>query len=236
MSHVAFTPSLAQEYRRLYAAAIRPERLAETVRLARRLAEPSRAARYRAVGDRIGVPWFVVAIIHALEAGLDFDRHLHNGDPLSGRTVRAPKGRPLTGTPPFAWEDSAADALTLAGLAAWDDWSVAGVAYVLERYNGFGYRRRSPSVPSPYLWSFTPAYVSGKYVADHVWSDTAVSRQCGGMALLRALGDAGLAELADGAAAGPEQATVSAATPQGREPAGAAGVFVTATAVQALRL
>ena len=221
---VAFTPSLAEEYRNLYAAAaIRPERVEEVARLARKMAEPARRNRYQAVGDRVGMPWFVVAIIHALEGSLDFTRHLHNGDPLAGRTVCVPKGRPLAGTPPFAWEDSAADALALAGLDAWDDWSVAGVAYVLERYNGFGYRRRMPPVPSPYLWSFTAAYVSGRYVADHVWSDTAVSRQCGGMALLRALLAAGLAEW-----------------PLGREPAapwpaGTAGLCVTATATQALR-
>ncbi|KHK01847.1 peptidoglycan-binding protein [Desulfovibrio sp. TomC] len=240
---VAFTSSLAEEYRRLYAAAaIRPERAAETARLARRMAEPTRLARYRTVGDRVGVPWFVVAILHALEGSLDFTRHLHNGDPLTGRTVRVPKGRPLAGTPPFAWEDSATDALALAGLDAWDDWSIPGVAYVLERYNGFGYRRRTPPVPSPYLWSFTTVYVSGKYVADHVWSQSAVSRQCGGMALLRALLEAGLAELpGDRAAHRPGEETGLAMLPLNREPAvswpaGAAGLCVAATAAQTLRV
>ena len=195
---VVFDAALAEEYRQRFAAArIRPERVVETARLARRLAEPARADRYRAVAGRIGAPWFVVGILHALEASLDFGRHLHNGDPLSARTVQVPKGRPLNGNPPFAWEDSAADALALAGLDAWDDWSVAGVAYVLERYNGFGYRRRTPPVPSPYLWSFTTAYASGKYVADHTWSATAVSKQCGGMALLLALCDAGVIAAAD---------------------------------------
>ena len=125
---VVFDAALAEEYRRRFATArIRPERAAEVARLARRLAEPARADRYREVADRIGAPWHVVGIIHALEASLDFGRHLHNGDPLTARTVRVPKGRPLTGTPPFAWEDSAVDALTLAGLAglaAWTDWKI----------------------------------------------------------------------------------------------------------------
>ena len=195
---IPYNADLADAYRNLFAAAtLRPERAGEVARMARRLAEPVRANRYRTVADRIGAPWFVVGILHALEASLDFGRHLHNGDPLSARTVRVPKDRPLNGNPPFAWEDSAVDALLLSGLDAWDDWSVAGVAYILERYNGFGYRRRTPPVPSPYLWSFTTVYVSGKYVADHTWSDTAVSKQCGGMALLLALRDAGEINVAD---------------------------------------
>src|SRR5437870_4838633 len=33
------------------------------------------------------------------------------GDPLTPRTTHEPKGRPSAGNPPFAWEDSAADAL-----------------------------------------------------------------------------------------------------------------------------
>lgn len=195
------TASLAAEYRDLFhASPIRPERIAEAARLARRLAEPGRKARYAAVGAGLGLPWHVVGILHLLESGGDFTRHLHNGDPLAGRTVHVPKGRPAAGRPPFSWEESAMDALALAGLDAWEDWSLAGTAYVFERYNGFGYRRRAPAVPSPYLWSFTTAYVSGKYVADGVWSATAVSRQCGAMALLRALIEAGLVAQPDATA------------------------------------
>ena len=189
----ALPPSLAAEYRDLFhACPIRPERAAETARLARRLAEPTRKTRYVAVGADLGVPWHVVGILHLLESGGDFTRHLHNGDPLAGRTVHVPKGRPAAGQPPFSWEESALDALALAGLDVWEDWSLAGTAYVFEGYNGFGYRRRAPAIHSPYLWSFTTAYASGKYVADGVWSATATSRQCGAMALLRALIEAGL--------------------------------------------
>ncbi len=195
------TPSLAAEYRELFhGSPIRPERAAETARLARRLAATASKVRYAAVGARLGVPWHVVGILHLLESGGDFTRHLHNGDPLAGRTVHVPKGRPTAGQPPFSWEESAVDALALAGLDAWNDWSLAGTAYVFEGYNGFGYRRRRPAIHSPYLWSFTTAYVSGKFVADGVWSATATSRQCGAMALLRALIEAGLVAQSDAAA------------------------------------
>ena len=196
MSHVPFTPELSQEYATLFStAAIRPERAALVSRLANRIFAAAAMARYQEVARATGVPAHVVGILHSLEGGLDFSRHLHNGDPLTARTVHVPKDRPASGTPPFAWAESAIDALTLHRLDAWDDWSVPGTAYVLERYNGFGYRLRRPSVPNPYLWSFTTAYTSGKYVADHVWSDTAVSRQCGGMALLRAMAAAGRLEI-----------------------------------------
>ena len=196
MSHVPFTPALSREYATLFTtAAIRPERVALVSRLADRIFADAAMARYQEVARATGVPAHVVGILHSLEGGLDFSRHLHNGDPLTARTVHVPKDRPASGTPPFAWAESAIDALTLHRLDAWDDWSVPGTAYVLERYNGFGYRLRRPSVPNPYLWSFTTAYTSGKYVADHVWSDTAVSRQCGGMALLRAMAAAGRLEI-----------------------------------------
>ena len=52
----------------------------------------------------LGIPWYVIAVIHYLESGLRFDGHLHNGDPLAGRTVHKPKGHPQTGTPPFTWK------------------------------------------------------------------------------------------------------------------------------------
>jgi len=39
-------------------------------------------------------------------------------------------------------------------------------------------------VLSPYLWSFTTAYTKCKFVADGSFSATAVSKQCGAVALL----------------------------------------------------
>jgi lysozyme family protein len=119
-----------------------------------------------------------------MEASLNFQTHLHNGDSLTERTLHEPKNRPERGSPPFTWEESAKDALTLEHLDQWHDWSLAGILYRLERYNGFGYRRRHPPVSTPYLWSFSNFYTSGKYVRDGVFSETAVSDQCGAAVLL----------------------------------------------------
>lgn len=148
-------------------------------------------ARYQAVAEPIGVPWYVVGVLHSMEAGLRFDRHLHNGDPLTARTVQVPPGRPVDGAPPFTWSQSAADALRLEKYDGWADWSVPGILFKWELYNGWGYRKHHPDVKSPYLWSMTNHYLSGKYVADGVWSATAKSRQIGAAALLRRLAERG---------------------------------------------
>lgn len=75
------------------------------------------------------------------------------------------------------------------GLPDWDDWSIPGMLYTLEGYNGWGYRRYHPEVKSPYLWSGSNHYASGKYVADGTWSRSAVSAQCGTATLLRRIAE-----------------------------------------------
>jgi len=85
--------------------------------------------RYQAVEHATKVPWYVVSVIHSLEAGLRFSRHLHNGDPLTARTVNVPVDRPKTGSPPFTWEESAIDALTYDGMSGQTDWSIEHIAY-----------------------------------------------------------------------------------------------------------
>lgn len=118
--------------------------------------------RYEAVGEPLQIPWWLIAVIHNMEASLSFKAHLHNGDPLSRRTVNEPAGRPKEGHPPFSWEVSATDALTYDRIDQWQDWSLPAVLYKLEGYNGWGYRRYHPEVLSPCLWSGSNHYRSGK--------------------------------------------------------------------------
>jgi lysozyme family protein len=191
----SLTQSLRREYTLLYRSClVRPSRRAVVDRIARGLT--ANKARYQKVGDALGVPWYVIAVIHSMEAGGDFTRHLHNGDPLTARTVHVPAGRPRRGNPPFTWEQSATDALR--GLTKWKDWTVPGILYELEGYNGWGYRNRRPPLPSPYLWSFSNHYTRGKYVADGRFSPTAVSQQCGAAVLLKRLQEAGRAVVSSG--------------------------------------
>ena len=147
--------------------------------------------RYREVSPLVNdVPWAMIGVIHAMECGFNFTGHLHNGDPLTSQTTRVPAGYPQTGTPPFSWEESARDALNKEGIDRVTDWSLPRMLYLLEKYNGFGYRYRQQ--PTPYLWSFSNLYRKGKFVADHVYDPDTVSKQCGAAVMLKALLNQGI--------------------------------------------
>jgi lysozyme family protein len=152
-------------------------------------------SRYEAVEKTTGVPWFLIGAIHGLEASYNFRAHFHNGDfPLSARTRQVPANRPPNWRAPYTWEASAKDALTLLGFVGKSDWTLERTLYRLEAYNGFGYRRLG--VPSPYLWSFSNHYETGKFVADGKWNPAARSQQCGAATKIKMLVDAGVVSFA----------------------------------------
>ncbi len=127
---------------------------------------------------------------------MDFDGHLHNGDPLTARTVQVPKGRPIAGTPPFTFLASAIDALKYKKFDTLTSWDLPQLLYRFEKYNGFGYRDHH-QIHSPYLWSGSNHYTKGKYVADGRYSPTAVSKQIGAAVILRRLVERGLIQIQD---------------------------------------
>ena len=178
------TPQLRAEYQRLFdTCVINPGKLAEIKTILNKIMAGK--SRYETVANKLNIPWYFIGITHNLEGGSNFKTHLHNGDPLTARTVQVPKGRPKTGNPPFEWEFSAEDALTFEGLDKWTDWSIPGILYKLEAYNGYGYHRSSININSPYLWSYSNHYIKGKFVKDGVYNPNAVSKQCGAAILLR---------------------------------------------------
>jgi lysozyme family protein len=188
----ALTATLRETYQRLFdTCEIRDRYGAIVERMATTLV--GKRGTYEGIEGETGVPWYVVGLIHAMEAYPPFSMagHLHNGDPLTARTVQVPKGRPKVGEPPFTWAESAVDALRFERFDRWSDWTVPGILYKLERYNGWGYRQHHPEVLTPYLWSFTNHYTRGKYTSDGRFSDTAVSKQCGAAALLRRMMERG---------------------------------------------
>ncbi|WP_406854332.1 peptidoglycan-binding protein [Alsobacter sp. KACC 23698] len=149
-----------------------------------------RVLRSREPAERVGAqlggaPWHAVALVAELQNGSHLDLHLHNGDPLTGRTVTAPRGRPLAGQPPFTWEESAVDALKLLGFAApAPDWSLSRILHRLEALGGFGSRQHG--VFAPHLWCGCQHYVSGAYGPDG-WDPGAVSDRIGAAVILDAL-------------------------------------------------
>jgi lysozyme family protein len=139
--------------------------------------------RYQAVSAKTGVPWEFIAVTHEREASQNWNTQLGQGDPLNRVSVHVPAGRG-----PFrTWEDGAVDALVNCPphAARNKDWSIGGLLTTLEEYNGLGYASRG--VPSPYVWSGTNQYRSGKYVRDGVYDPSVVDQQLGCAGLLMAM-------------------------------------------------
>jgi lysozyme family protein len=178
----SLTPQLQSEYQRLFdTSTIKPEKYSEIDASISQILKGR--AEYEALSAKLNIPWYFIGILHCMEGSCSFKVHLHNGDPLTARTVNEPKGRPKTGNPPFTWQFSAEDILREKKLHEWTDWSVPGMLYRMELYNGWGYRNKG--INTPYLWSYCNHYTKGKYVSDGSYSTTAVSKQCGGAVLLR---------------------------------------------------
>ena len=196
MAKLSLTPALRNEYEQLFnSCLINPSRVNDVNTLVNALYE--HREQYQGVAEKMGIPWGFIAVVHNMESSQNFNKHLHNGDPLSARTVHVPAGRPPLGRPPFTWEASAVDALSLRKLGTRTDWTLAGTLYQLELFNGIGYRLYHPHVLSPYLWSFSNHYQSGKYVSDGTWSDSAKSAQCGAAVLLRRMAENGYIDFED---------------------------------------
>ena len=188
---ISLTNDLSREYQNLFdTCEIPPNRQPKVENLVGLIVGSKQ--RYRAAGRPLGVPWFFIGCIHTMEASLNFNKHLHNGDPLKARTTHVPKGRPKAGDPPFTWEESATDALQLQGLDKVKNWTIPGILFQMEKYNGFGYRNKHPEVLTPYLWSFSSHYTTGKFVEDGKFEPTAKSSQCGAAVLLRRMSETGV--------------------------------------------
>lgn len=151
--------------------------------------------RYEAVANETRVPWYFIGIVHALEASFNFGGHLHNGDPLTAKTVNVPANRPEPWLPPSDWKSSAKDALQVEHFIGHADWSLEMMLYRWEQFNGFGYRRNGIKIATPYLWSFSNHYRSGKFVSDGRYNANAVSQQCGAAVILKALVNAAAVQL-----------------------------------------
>jgi lysozyme family protein len=179
-----------EEYKRLWKTLqIRSERLDDVDAIVRKIV--ANRKRYQEVSRLVPqFPWYLVGALHSRESSLSFAGHASNGDPLTARTRNVPAGRIPGVPPPYTWEQTAVDvykqkAATIAALgiegAADTLWEVLHFA---QAWNGFGYengagRNTIPESTSPFLWSFSTAYVSGKYAADNKFRRDLVDAQAG---------------------------------------------------------
>lgn len=176
-------PSI-QDYQTKYDSAIvKPEKVSQIDHIVDKIVVNK--SRYVNISQLSGgnTPWYVIGIIHYNECNLSFSYHLHNGDPLSAKTVRVPSGRIPGLNPPYRFEDSAVDALKLTGFTTKNLSTIPNQLKALEEYNGVGYLNKG--VNSPYIWSFTNQYTSGKFIADHIYSSTAIADQTGAAAIMK---------------------------------------------------
>lgn len=151
--------------------------------IARHLTDSAARARYEAVSAKTGVPWAFIAVAHERECSQDWRGSLAQGDPWDRVSVHVPAGRG-----PFrSWEEAAIDALVNCAphAARNKDWSIGSTLSKLEEYNGLGYAARGK--PSPYIWSGTDQYKSGKYVRDGVYDPETIDSQLGCAGLLMAM-------------------------------------------------
>lgn len=169
---------------------IRASRLGGFRARAEALCATDAKARYEAIAQAVWKKpgrWYFVAVVHEREAGgpPHWNKQLGQGDPLNEASRHDPKGRgpflthPEDGPGHDAFHRAALDSLIDCAphAAKWRLWTTGGVLTLLEEYNGLGYA--AMGVPSAYVWSGSDQYVSGKYVADHVYRANAVDVQEG---------------------------------------------------------
>lgn len=138
--------------------------------------------QYQIAESLTGVPWYLIGLLHLRESDLDFNTQLAQGDPLHSKSKHVPRGRG-----PFpTWASGAYDALvTLKGWNKIKDWRLEKQLYYAQLYNGWGYYNHG--VPSAYVWAGTSIYKGGKYIADGVWSSSAMDVQPGVAGVLKAM-------------------------------------------------
>lgn len=147
--------------------------------------------RYKKIGDACGAPPELIAVLHYRENTSDylketFDVYLHNGQRLGKKTTIHPAGKLFDD-----FDKAAEDALSTRQwllkkyhLTAESKDMVAMMCFA-ESYNGLGYYNRKKI--SPYLYSGTNLYVSGKYTSDGHYDENAVDKQTGVYLLLHSV-------------------------------------------------
>jgi lysozyme family protein len=143
--------------------------------------------RYNNVSRQTNMPAKLIAALHWRESSGNFNTYLHQGDPLGRPAVNWPMNIPIF----HNWEDAAVHAINMKkGLQTQlemtsDTTDVASIATYAEGYNGLGYHYKEK--PSPYVYSGSNQYSSGKYVRDGRYNPSVKDTQIGVLPLIGAL-------------------------------------------------
>jgi lysozyme family protein len=142
---------------------------------------------YKAIANEIGCPLAMVPLIHTKESGSDlgvFKIYLGNGQPYNKKTTIVPKGRGPFGS----FTEGAIDALKYKKIDKMKIESLEHMLFVLEGFNGYGYRQYG--INSPYIYSHTSLYTKGLFVSDGVFDKKKASENIGCLALYKLLCEA----------------------------------------------
>lgn len=136
---------------------------------------------YKIVESLCQVPRELIFCLHYREANLDFTRQILNGESINQVTIKVPKGL----GPWASWPLSTKSAMNYTKIDQTKRWDLTMILVAAEKHNGLGYYYKN--VPSPYLWSFTDQYQSGKYGSDGNYNPDLLDKQAGVVALLKGL-------------------------------------------------
>ena len=142
---------------------------------------------YEKISAETGVPPELIAALHYRESGCNFNTYLHNGDELGKPTTNYPQGILFND-----FTEAAIDALKREldskNITMTQDSSMAAMMTFAEIYNGTGYTNNNYTA-SPYVYSGTNIYTSGKYTSDGHYDPTVVDKQPGIYILINSLMD-----------------------------------------------
>jgi lysozyme family protein len=154
------------------------------------------------------IPWAMIACLHRRESDANFATYLGNGQSLAVRTTEVPIGRgpfcpeasltdyltqrrehgevqPSQSDMLNAFVAGALDAVRVEGWGAITDWRLEKVLYYMLLFNGIG--SEAWAHPSSYIWGGTNIQQPGKWIRDHVWSNTVEDPQPGCAPLLQTI-------------------------------------------------
>lgn len=137
---------------------------------------------YKEITEEIGCSLLALICSHYREASCNFDKQILNGQRWDMKTTIVPKREG-----PFKnFEESCIRAFAIKPKMEFPN-NISDLLHFLERWNGWGYRRRG--ILSPYLWAGTNLYTKGYYTSDGVYSSRAVNKQLGCATLIKGIFD-----------------------------------------------
>lgn len=135
-------------------------------------------ALYDRLSEKTGVPSALIAAIHFRESGCDFTKSIRDGSSLpQGKTFEEDAITVLT-EQKKSYDNCSDDHDRL----SYDRISMLTFA---ERWNGLAYKNHGRV--SPYVYSGTNLYTTGKYISDNVYKSTEVDAQAGVYILLKGM-------------------------------------------------